>query len=92
MKVKHFALVVVIALALTEFFRLVSGTRVLLHEVKVNPGDHYVVADHGDLGTNAQASLACSYFTARSVRVTVFWYASNNFLGKDQCPFITGKD
>ncbi len=75
--------------ALVELSLLVSGRRVLVHEIKVSPGEHYVVPEHGDLGASQQASLVCQYFTGRSIVVSVFWYSSNNVLGKDQCPFIT---
>jgi hypothetical protein len=67
---------------------LFSGSRILVYEVKVNPGDYYVVADYGDLGKSDQGSLVCRYFTGRSILTRVFWYSSDNGFGKDQCPFI----
>ena len=81
------ALLVMLACALL----LLSGKRVLVHEVKVNPGDRYVLPGHGDLGSAQQASLVCRYFTGRSILTSVFWYALNNLMGKDQCPFITSE-
>ena len=70
------------------FFILVTGTRVLVGETKVNPGMSYVVEDYGDLGTNGQSSLVCRYFNGRKILVSVFWYSSNNIMGRDSCPFF----
>lgn len=67
---------------------LLSGKRPLVWETKVNPGDHYVVADYGDLGVAESASLVCRYFTGRSVQTTVYWHSPNNLMGRDQCPFL----
>ena len=36
---------------------LVSDTRVLIGEVKVNPGDHYFVGEHGDLVPRSNPAL-----------------------------------
>jgi hypothetical protein len=87
-KLQHTATAIIGLLALSVLALLVSGKRVLINEVKVNPGDHYVVEEHGDLGASTSATLVCRYFTGRSVLVSVFWYSSNNIMGKDQCPFI----
>lgn len=88
MKLQHAVISLVGLVALFVIALLVSGKRVLIHEVKVNPGEHYVVEEHGDLGASKNATLVCRYFTGRSVLVSVFWYSSNNIMGKDQCPFI----
>jgi hypothetical protein len=90
-KAKRIALTVLILFVLTCVTLLVSGRRVLVWEVKVNPGEHYIVEEHGNLGASQQSSLVCRYFTGRSILTTVFWYSPNNVLGKDQCPFI-GKE
>ncbi len=79
--------VLTIAIAL-----LVTGKRVLVSEVKVNPGDNYSVPDYGNLGEGKSASLVCRYFTGRSVLIRVFWYSPNNIMGKDECPFILDRD
>jgi hypothetical protein len=71
---------------------LASGRRILVWEVMVNPGDRYIVAHYGDLGANNSASLACHYFTGRSIITSVYWYAPNGFMGKDQCPFMVVED
>jgi len=34
-------------------------------------------------------ALNCTYFTGRTFVTTSFWYASNNIMGKDSCPFLT---
>jgi hypothetical protein len=67
---------------------LVTDWRVLIHERKVTPGETYEVEGWGNLGSAQQSSLACRYWTGRSVVVSVLWYSSNNVMGRDQCPFI----
>ena len=79
-------------IVLIPLLLLISGTRVLISERKVNPGETYAVPDYGNLGASKQASLACKYFTGRSMITTVFWYSSNNIMGKDQCPFTTSAE
>lgn len=79
---------VLVVLVLISAFLLLSGRRLLVWETRVNPGDNYVVAGWGNLGTAGQAQLACRYFTGRSVVTHVLWYSPNNFLGRDQCPFF----
>ncbi len=34
-------------------------------------------------------ALNCTYFTGRTFVTTSFWYAPNNIMGKDSCPFLT---
>jgi hypothetical protein len=77
---------------LFPLFLLISGTRILFSEQRVNPGDLYAVQDYGNLGEMNQSSLVCKYFTGRSVITSVFWYSSNNFMGRDQCPFFVFQD
>lgn len=67
---------------------LVSGTRVLIHERHVSPGESYTVPEWGDLGAAQQAQLACRYWTGRGVVLRVLWYSPNNIMGRDQCPFV----
>ena len=81
--------IVAIAVAALPIVLLITGQRLLVHETKINPGDHYVVEEYGNLGQATQSSLVCRYFTGRSILTTVFWYSSNSVLGKDQCPFLT---
>ena len=88
MRAKHTALALLLAAIFGCVTLLLSGKRVLVSETKVTPGEHFVVPDHGDLGSNKQASLVCRYFTGRSILTTVFWFSSNNIMGRDQCPFI----
>ena len=61
-------------------------------EKKVNPGETYIVIDYGNLGDSKSSSLACKYFSGRSILTKVFWYSPNNILGKDECPFILDRD
>lgn len=83
-------LIAVVLVATTSVLALfVSDRRILVYEHKVNPGESYFVAEHGNLGEAQDASLHCKYFTGSAVVDTVFWHASNNILGKDTCPFIT---
>ena len=78
----------VFSILFVSIILLVSGKLVLVSEIKVNPGENYIVLDYGNLGDSKQASLACKYFSGRSILTKVFWYSPNNFLGKDECPFI----
>ncbi|MFN3585634.1 hypothetical protein [Phenylobacterium sp.] len=72
-----------------EGWLLISGNRILLEERRVEPGEHYVAGDWGDLASNSQASLVCTYFTGRSApKIAVYWYSASNVLGRDSCPFI----
>jgi hypothetical protein len=50
MKVKHAAYTAAATALLVIMLLLVSGKRVLIYEVRVNPGDHYVVPEYGNLG------------------------------------------
>ena len=78
----------VAALVVVDLALLVSDTRVLILERKVNPGERYEVEEFGDAGAKAQSTLVCKYFTGRAVTTAVYWYASNNVLGRDSCPFL----
>lgn len=69
-----------------------AGARVLISEKRVEPGQIYFVAGYGDLGKADHASLVCRYFTGRHITTTVYWYSSNNVLGKDECPFFSLRD
>lgn len=89
MKIHHAPLTLLAAFVVISLLLLASGKRILVYEKKVNPGESYIVPEHGNLGEAQQASLVCRYFTGRSVLTSVLWYSPNNILGKDQCPFIT---
>lgn len=89
MKLSRVALGLVVTAALVSGGLLLSGKRVLILEHRINPGETYVVSDHGNLGDSKQASLVCRYFTGRSIVTTVLWYSPNNVLGRDQCPFVS---
>jgi hypothetical protein len=76
------------ALAAGLLLLLASGSRVLVSEAKVQPGQRYIVEGYGNVGEAAQASLVCHYFTGRGVQPSVFWYAPGGVFGRDSCPFI----
>lgn len=78
-----------IALAVADLYLLIAGNRVLISERVVQPGQHVVVGQWGDLAENQQASLVCTYWTGRGIIPTVFWYGMP---GKDSCPFILNPD
>lgn len=82
-------LVIAISAVAIWLMLLLTDTRVLISETKVNPGQKYIVEEHGDLGANNQSTLVCRYFNGRKILTSVLWYSPNNFLGKDSCPFLT---
>lgn len=84
MKIKAF----IVLLVLLWIMILVSDTKVLIWEDKVNPGQKYFVEDYGDLGNAGQSQLVGKYFNGRKIVTRVFWYSANNFFGRDSCPFI----
>ena len=67
---------------------LVTDTRVLFEEVKVEAGQRYIADGYGDLGRYNRTSLACKYFNGRKTFQAVYWYAQNNQRGRDSCPFL----
>ena len=71
-----------------EALLLIFDSRVLVHQTIVHPGEHFIAGEWGDLGKSGQASLACTYFTGRGQTLNVYWYSMDNFMGKDQCPFL----
>jgi hypothetical protein len=80
---------VVLLGVVTSLALLLTDHRLLVWERKVDPGDNLVVEGYGNLGENNAASLACWYFTGRSVTTRVFWYGPDGFFGaRDQCPFL----
>ena len=54
---------------------LLTDFRVLVKETKIK-------------NTKGQDYFICKYFTGRSFVDQEMWYAANNFLGVDSCPFI----
>ena len=65
---------------------LISGSRILIYEKKINKGEIYIIEEYGNLGEGS-SSLHCKYFTGRSIIDIAYYYAPNNFFGKDSCPF-----
>ena len=77
-----------IAAILLELIILSSGFRVLIYEKRVRSGENYVLESGENIGKYSQDSLVCKFFNGRAIKVNVFWYSSNNFMGRDSCPFI----
>lgn len=78
---------VAVALVAVNLLLLLTGTRLLIGERIVQPGQHVVVGQWGDLASNQQASIVCRYWTGRSVTPIVWWYG-NGFMSRDSCPFL----
>lgn len=85
---KRTGIVILTVIALSWLSLLLTNTRILVGETKVEPGQEYVVENYGNLKGNQQASLVCSYFNGRKLLKTVFWYSPNNIMGRDSCPFL----
>jgi hypothetical protein len=85
--VKKIAIAVAAAALIADLALLFSGYRVLLWERRVSVGEHIPVAGWGDVHGD-QESLVCRYWTGRSVKPQVYWYAPNNIMGRDECPFL----
>jgi hypothetical protein len=75
-------------LAIVWGLLLVTDTRVLISETKVDPGQTFVVAEWGDLGKAGQSQLYCKYTNGRRPVGRVLWYSPNNVMGADACPFL----
>jgi hypothetical protein len=87
----NFALSALATAAIIVVGLLFSGKRVLVYEYKVNPGETFVVEEHGNLGAAEAPSLYCRYFNGRSFVESVFWYSPNGLMGKDSCPFMASQ-
>lgn len=75
MKLSRAALGLVATAALASVGLLLSGNRVPIFKHRVNPGETYVVPDHGNLDESKKASLVYRYFTGRSIVNTVLRYS-----------------
>jgi len=64
---------------------LITDRRILVYESKIYDKDGSGFIDV----FNEPKFLNCKYFTGRTFVTTTFWYASNNMMGKDSCPFLT---
>lgn len=66
---------------------LITDRRILVYEEKI-----YEKVSSGLIDPfNEPKYLNCKYFTGRTFVTTTFWYASNNIMGKDSCPFLTSR-
>jgi hypothetical protein len=73
--------VALVTLVAADLVLLASDRRVLIHE-------HLDLIRYRETGEVSRGTLTCSYFTGRSMRSTQLNYAANNYMGRDQCPFI----
>ena len=78
----------VIVIVLLDLLLLISGHRVRLRELFIQPGHRVQVVGYGEV-YGMQTSIACTYWTGRSLRTQVYWYSPNNIMGRDECPFVT---
>ncbi len=85
---KKVAIASVSVIAMLWLLILATDTKILMKEVKVDPGQDYVVEGYGNLGDSKQSSLVGYYFNGRKIVKRVYWYSSNNIMGRDSCPFI----
>lgn len=81
---KYFALAVGLLVGL-ELTLLISGSRILVSERRVPPGEEPRVEGFGPA---SQTQLICTHFDGRALRTSVLWYSSNNVFGRDSCQFI----
>jgi curved DNA-binding protein CbpA len=79
---------IAVAIAFAWILLLVTDTKILIWETKVEPGQQYYVAGHGELQNPKQGSLVGRYFNGRRVITQVYWYSPNNIFGRDSCPLI----
>ena len=56
---------------------LITNTRILVYEKYKYVGE--------------EKFIDCSYFTGRNIVNKEYWYASNDIMGKDSCPFIASQ-
>ncbi|MFN3698366.1 MAG: hypothetical protein ACK4VO_13085 [Pseudobdellovibrio sp.] len=89
-KLVYFSIFIILVFYLQLLF---LDNRILLSEVLVKHGDSYFVEGYGQLGEKEkQDILVCNYFNGRKKITDVFWYASNNFMGRNSCKFFVFKD
>jgi len=84
---KWLVVIAVVVMVCCLYF-IANDRRILIKETLIRPGQTYLVEDYGDLGKSEAPSLVCEYFNGRRLLTTVFWYAPNNFMGRDSCPFF----
>ena len=85
---KSLIIILMLCISASWGYLLVTDTRILFDEVKVEPGQSYVVDGYGDLRRYNRTSLACKYFNGRKIFQSVYWYSVNNNGGRDSCPFV----
>ncbi|EQB11249.1 hypothetical protein [Sphingobium lactosutens] len=73
--------------AVTEAGLVLSGERVLIGSTIVHPRQTLVLPGYGNVGSKAQSSLVCRYFTGRGIATDVIRYSATNRAGRDECPF-----
>jgi hypothetical protein len=69
---------------------LITDRRILVYEEKIyHKKTVPVVGQIIDPYEGTIKEFNCTYFTGRTFVTKDFWYASNNIMGKDSCPFLT---
>ena len=68
-----------------------TDTRILISEIKIDPGQEYFVPDYGEIHSDSQSTLICKYFNGRKILHSVYWYSPNNVMGRDTCPILGEK-
>lgn len=72
---------------------LIFDNRILISETRIKAGQDIDVEEYGNLKNNVQDTLVCRYFNGRKLLNVVYWYAPNNFMGRDSCKlFIFSED
>ena len=93
MNFKNFILlttIVFLVILISEVFLFLSGSKILVEETEVKPGD-YLISDElsqifGNRNESVNALLLCKYFNGRKVVFRKYEYSPINEGGKDACP------
>ncbi len=74
----------------SEIFLVLSGSKILLEEVQVGPGEFLESDDliqiFGEENKNSYPVLLCKYFNGRKIVFRTYKYSPINEGGKDACP------
>lgn len=71
-----------------DLLLMASGYRLLLKERMVQPGEHYVAGEWGDIGTFPKTVLVCWYWTGRKLKPSAAWYGVGG-QELDECPLFS---
>jgi hypothetical protein len=71
---------------------IIFGIRLNTSQYLVDKGQPFPISvskEYGDLNTANDSVLVCGYFTGLRFVHSVYWYSTNNIIGKDSCPIWT---